>query len=126
MRECSVAEQRYKAVLAVIADGKSVTEVAAEWRVSRQTVHTWLARYEAGGLGQLADRSHRPASCPHQIAAEVEARILELRRWKPYWGARKILVELRRQGVRPVPSVARAGSGPIRKKNAAGTAPRSR
>ncbi len=41
---------------------------------------------------------------PHQIAAEVEARILELRRWKPYWGARKILVELKRQCVRPVPS----------------------
>jgi transposase InsO family protein len=104
MRELSVAEQRYKAVLAVIADGKSVTEVAADWRVSRQTVHTWLARYEAGGLEQLADRSHRPTSCPHQIAGEVEARILELRRWKPYWGARKILVELKRQGVRPVPS----------------------
>jgi transposase len=104
MRELSVAEQRYKAVLEVIADGKSVTEVAAHWRVSRQTLHAWLARYEAGGLEQLADRSHRPAACPHQIAGEVEARILELRRWKPYWGARKILVELRRQGVRPAPS----------------------
>jgi transposase-like protein len=53
MREISVAEQRYKAILAVIGDGKTVTEVAAEWRVSRQTVHTWLARYEAGGLEAL-------------------------------------------------------------------------
>ena len=57
MRELSVAEQRYKAVLAVIAEGKTVTEVAQEWRVSRQTLHTWLARYEAGGLEALGDGS---------------------------------------------------------------------
>lgn len=44
MRELSVAEQRYKAVQEVISNGKTVTEVAATWRVSRQTVHTWLAR----------------------------------------------------------------------------------
>jgi DNA-binding NarL/FixJ family response regulator len=41
MREMSVAEQRYQAVLAVIAEGRTVTEVAAQWRVSRQTVHSW-------------------------------------------------------------------------------------
>ncbi|MGA8360418.1 MAG: helix-turn-helix domain-containing protein [Candidatus Dormiibacterota bacterium] len=68
MRELSVAEQRYRAVLAVIGEGKTVTEVAAEWRVSRQTVHTWLARYEVGGLEALGDGSHRPAKCPHTAA----------------------------------------------------------
>jgi len=49
MREMSVSEQRYKAVLAVIADGRSVTEVAKDWGVSRQTMHGWLARYEQEG-----------------------------------------------------------------------------
>ena len=62
-----MAEQRYQAILAVISDGRTVKEVAADWSVSRQTLHTWLARYEAGGLEGLADRSHRPASCPHQM-----------------------------------------------------------
>jgi transposase-like protein len=46
MREMSVTEQRYKAVLAVIADGRTVSEVASEWGVCRQTMHRWLARYE--------------------------------------------------------------------------------
>ena len=46
----SVAEQRYQAVLAVISDGRTVKEVAGQWGVSRQTVHAWLARYEAQGL----------------------------------------------------------------------------
>jgi hypothetical protein len=68
MRELSVAEQRYKAVLAVISEGKTVTEVAAEWRVSRQTLHSWLIRYEGGGLEALGNRSHRPAQCLGCIA----------------------------------------------------------
>ena len=104
MRELSVAEQRYKAVQAVIAEGRTVTEVAAEWRVSRQTLHTWLARYEAGGLEELGDRSHRPMLCPHQMSRELEAMVLELRRWKPYWGPRNLVVELGRRKVSPLPS----------------------
>ena len=68
-----MAEQRYQAVLAVIADGRSVTEVAGQWRVSRKTVNAWLARYEAEGLAGLADRSHRPVCCPHQLGADLEA-----------------------------------------------------
>lgn len=35
MREMSVTEERYKAVLAVIADGRTVSEVANEWGVYR-------------------------------------------------------------------------------------------
>jgi hypothetical protein len=31
MREMSVAEQRFKAVLAVVGDGRTVTDVARDW-----------------------------------------------------------------------------------------------
>ncbi|CMC72310.1 transposase [Mycobacterium tuberculosis] len=47
------AEQRYQAVLAVISDGLSISQVAEKVGVSRQTLHTWLARYEAEGLDGL-------------------------------------------------------------------------
>lgn len=104
MRELSVSEQRYQAVLAVISDGLSVSQVASKVGVSRQTVHAWLARYEAEGLEGLADRSHRPVSCPHQMPAVVEAAVLELRRSRPYWGPRRLVFELGRRGVGPVPS----------------------
>src|SRR5262249_12319202 len=36
-------------------------EVAAPLGVSRQSVHTWIARYLAEGLPGLTDRSHREA-----------------------------------------------------------------
>lgn len=102
--ELSVVEQRYRAVLAVLA-GATVTEVAASLGVSRQTVSGWKSRYEASGLAGLADRSRRPASCPHQASAEVEAAVCELRRKHPRWGPRRIAHVLERSGtVAPVPS----------------------
>ncbi|WP_445165898.1 IS481 family transposase [Mycolicibacterium sp. Dal123E01] len=104
MRELGVAEQRYQAVLAVISDGLSISQVAQKVGVSRQTLHSWLARYEAEGLEGLADRSHRPASCPHQMSAAVEAALLELRRSRPYWGPRRLVFELAKRKVSPLPS----------------------
>jgi transposase len=50
MRESRVAEQRYQSVLAVISDGLSISQVASKCGVSRQTLHSWLARYEQAGL----------------------------------------------------------------------------
>jgi transposase InsO family protein len=100
----SVVEQRYQAVLAVIRDGHSVVDVASRWEVSRQTVHAWLRRYEDGGLDALADRSHRPVECPHQMPAEIEAAVLEWRRTHPGWGPRRLVHEAERAGLSPVPS----------------------
>lgn len=99
-----MAEQRYQAVMAVIGDGLSVSQVAEKVGVSRQTLHSWLARYEAEGLEGLKDRSHRPRRCPHQMDAQVEAALLELRRSRPYWGPRRLVFELARRGVVAVPS----------------------
>lgn len=104
MREMSVAEQRYQAVLAVIQDGETVTDVAARFGVRRQTVHVWLARYEASGLEGLGNGSHRPRSCPHQMSAAAEVLVEQLRRAHPFWGPRRIAFELGKHGVEPVPS----------------------
>ena len=89
-----MSEQRYQAVLAVIGEGDTVTEVAARFGVSRKTLHVWLARYEAGGLENLGDRSHRPRSCPHQMPAAVEVALAEMRRAHPSWGPRRLVFEL--------------------------------
>jgi transposase InsO family protein len=102
--ELSVMEQRYQAVLAVVQDGWKIVEVARRLGVSRQSIHEWLTRYEQGGLSALADRSHRPASCPHQIDPTIEAAICEIRRQHPVWGPRRIEHELERAGAAAVPS----------------------
>jgi transposase InsO family protein len=93
--QLSVVEQRYRVVVAVLG-GAAVSEVAVEAGVCRQSVYTWLWLYREGGLAGLSDRSHRPRSCPHQCAAEVEALVCELRRAHPGWGALRIRHELQR------------------------------
>jgi transposase InsO family protein len=103
--ELTVAEQRFNAVMEVLRDGLTVTEVAGRYGVSRQAVHGWLRRWQAGGLEALADRSHRPASCPHQMPAAVEARLCELRRHHPGWGQRRLAHELARGGIDPPPGL---------------------
>jgi transposase InsO family protein len=94
-----VAEQRYQAVLAVISGGETVTDVAARFGVARKTVHAWLAKYEAGGIENLGDGSHRPRSCPHQIGSLVEVEIARLRTAHPSWGPRRLVFELAKQDV---------------------------
>jgi transposase-like protein len=71
----SVTEQQYEAVIQALRHQVPVTEVAARFRVSRQSVHTWIRRYQTDGLAGLADRSHRPNGCPHQVPTDVEARV---------------------------------------------------
>jgi len=63
MRELNVAEQRYQAVMAVIGDGLSISQVAEKVGVSRQTLHAWLARYESEGLEGLGPEISGPATC---------------------------------------------------------------
>jgi transposase InsO family protein len=79
-----------------VLNGAMVSEVAAEVGVSRQSVHSWVARYRGGGLAGLADRSSRPRSSPARASPELEARVCELRRDHPRWGAQRIVHELMR------------------------------
>jgi transposase InsO family protein len=97
-----LVEQRHKAVLEVLG-GATVTDVALRYGVTRQNVHRWLRSYARFGLGGLVDHPSRPATCPHQMPAVVEARIVELRRTHPIWGPRTIHHQLTREGLQPLP-----------------------
>ncbi|MFJ6054883.1 IS481 family transposase [Streptomyces sp. NPDC092307] len=97
-----MAEHRYRAVLQVL-DGAPVAQVARQAGASRQSVYSWVDRYHAGGLDALVDKSRRPHTSPHQVAAEVEALVCELRRSYPRWGARRIAHELGQRGLVPAP-----------------------
>ena len=101
--ELRLVEQRYQAVLEVLNDGATATDVARRHGVARQTVHGWLRKYAANGLAGLADMASKPLSCPHQMGPSVEARIVELRHQHPGWGPRTILYWLDKEGTEPLP-----------------------
>ncbi|KYK00644.1 transposase, partial [Micrococcus sp. CH3] len=80
-------------------DGIPQAHVAAEFRVSRPTVATWVARYRAEGEAGLQDRSCRPRRSPAQLDPEVVAQIQTLRR-REKWSARRIHHHLVSEGHR--------------------------
>jgi transposase len=51
VRELSVQEQKYLAVIAVLSDGRSVSEVAQQWGVSRQSVQSGVPAGQTSRVG---------------------------------------------------------------------------
>jgi transposase InsO family protein len=97
-----VPELRSALVHAVRHAGLSVAEAARRFGVSRQTAHTWLARYDAQPDRPLADRSRRPATSPRRTPEDLERAVLEARdRWG--WGPRKLRAVMLRDGLAPPP-----------------------
>jgi transposase-like protein len=62
--ELLVVEQRYLAVREALDSGATITDIARRYGVDRRTVHRWLVRYAAGGLGALADPELQARSLP--------------------------------------------------------------
>ena len=60
--------------------GWPVAHIAAAMGVSRKCVKTWVDRFASDGEAGLYDRSSRPHRMPTRTPAEVEQRIVELRR----------------------------------------------
>jgi len=69
----------------------SFAELCRRHGISRKTGYKWLERCELEGPDGLADRSHRPHSCPHATHPQVLEAAFTLRRHRPRWGAGKIL-----------------------------------
>jgi transposase InsO family protein len=64
---------------AVVLEGRSPIELARSHGISQSWIYELVARYHEGGYPALEPRSRRPRSCPHQLGAEVQAVILDLR-----------------------------------------------
>jgi transposase InsO family protein len=75
----------------------SMTELCAQYGISRKTAYKWVARYAAEGRAGLVDRSRRPHQSPRATDARVVALLCEARRRHPTWSARKLIAVLRRQ-----------------------------
>lgn len=94
----SVMEQQYDAVIAVLQDGWKITEVSHRLGSLGKPSATGSSLRERGWPAPLTDRSHRPKSRAHQVRAELEALICEIRRAHPGWESRRIEHHLKRPG----------------------------
>lgn len=88
-RESSVMEERLRFV-ARLLEGEGMSDVCRDFGISRKTGYKIFNRYRQEGLDALCDRSRRPVRYANQLPDQIERLIVETKREKPHWGARKI------------------------------------
>jgi transposase InsO family protein len=97
----TVSELRTAFVHAVRTAGRSVSQAARDFGISRKTAYKWLARFDQ--QQPLDDRSTRPTRSPTRTADALEAAVLAVRD-RHGWGPRKITAYLRNDNQPTVPT----------------------
>ena len=67
-------------ITAVVLEGRSKTDVARDYDLSRQWVHQLVARYETEGTAAFEPRSRRPHTNARAVSPQVEDSIVRLRK----------------------------------------------
>ena len=110
-------------IIAVTVEGRSKSEVARDYGVSRVWVQKLVHRFQAEGETAFTPRSRRPHGNPRAVSVDVEDRIVRLRKELSKKGAdagaETIAAHLQIAEVDPVPAVStiwrilsRRGSSP--------------
>ena len=67
-------------ITAVVLEGRSKSEVARDYDVSRYWVQRLCKRYADQGAGAFEPRSRRPRHNPRAVGAALEGKIVRLRK----------------------------------------------
>ena len=98
-KETNVMEQKIRFVIRAVEGGESVSSLCREFGISRPTAYRWINHYkDAGSVESLNERSRRPLVSPLKTPAEIEDRVIDLRR-RYRWGGKKLAVLLSREGI---------------------------
>jgi transposase len=96
-------------ITAVTVEGRSKSEVARDYGVSRVWVQMLVHRFQAEGETAFTPRSRRPHGNPRAVSVDVEDRIVRLRKELSKMGAdagaETIAAHLQIAEVDPVPAV---------------------
>src|SRR5438067_2463881 len=90
-QEVTPMEQRLDFIRDYETELFTMTELAAQYGISRKTGYKWLERYAAEGAVGLQDRSRRPHASPQATDADLVAALIAVRKRHPRWGAKKLL-----------------------------------
>jgi len=83
-------EQKQRFVSVAQSGYFTVTELCAEFGISRKTGHKWLMRYREGGMKNLEERSRASKSVSRWTAERIERFLAAEKRKHPTWGPKKI------------------------------------
>lgn len=86
----SIMSQRLKFIEEVLLGQDNIASLCRKYAISRTLGYHYIKRYKQEGSSGLANKSRRPKSSPEQTPAAVEQLIVQARKSRPQWGARKL------------------------------------
>ncbi|RWL20245.1 MAG: helix-turn-helix domain-containing protein, partial [Mesorhizobium sp.] len=95
-RETDIMDERLRFVVACLAGDETMTELCADFGVSRKIGYKWLGRYREFGPEGLHDRPRTPLNHGRATAVDLVERIVAAKEAHPLWGPKKIMARLRR------------------------------
>lgn len=98
-RTANVKDQRIEFVVRLSGEKKNLSAVCKDFGISLTTGYRWWKRFQKDGISSMEEQSRRPHHIPGRTPIQVEQRVVELRRARPDWGARKLQELLRRDAV---------------------------
>ena len=91
-------EERLRWVLPIIRKEVRLKDVAQVFSGGQRTLERWVAMYKEGGEKELAPKSTRPLSQPHETPIRIKERVIELRH-KTRLCAKKLNYKLRKENI---------------------------
>jgi len=91
----SLIGQRAELVWAALRGRRSLCELCRQFGVSRTTAYKWIKRFRLRGRSGLADASRRPHRSPGRTVRRWVKALVEWRKKRPRWGAKKLHATLR-------------------------------
>lgn len=89
----TTASQRKK-LFEVWEESQDVARACREARVSERTFYNWKPRFDSGGYEALEKFEPAGPSPGSRIAADVQGKVVELKKTHAKWGRRRIADEL--------------------------------
>lgn len=80
----------YRLALVVHATAHGIHAAARTFECTRNTVRTWLRRYQQHGRSGLVEESRAPKTCPHKTPQAVERQVIAARQRSGFGGERLV------------------------------------
>lgn len=96
-KELSTVDARNAFIDAYLTTEATMTDLCAEFGISRKTGYKWVTRYDQEGRQGLRDRSRAPTSRPSSTSDTLVELLVATRKRHPKWGPRKLKALLERR-----------------------------
>lgn len=103
-KEVTLMSSKLEFVKLALNESNNFSALCRRFSISRKTGYKLLGRFKEEGEQGLKERSRRPHSHPELTPAQVEEKIIALRKRKPSWGCRKIRAFLLNKGEEDIPA----------------------